>query len=315
MNQNIFERIPQVETFLLDWQQRICTALLSHEASATSSSQNSSPEFLEDRWNYPQGGGGITRVLNGSIFEKAAVNFSHIQGNTLPAAATAQRPELVGCQFQAMGVSTVIHPGNPFVPTTHANLRFFVASSETQAPQWWFGGGFDLTPYYAYAEDCRLWHQHAAHACSSLGDAYYEKFKTWADSYFFLKHRNEARGIGGLFFDDVYEPGFDRSFAFIQNVAEHFIAAYLAIVAARKAQPFSSPQREFQLVRRGRYVEFNLLYDRGTLFGLQSSGRTESILVSLPPLVKWQYAYPVVAGSAEAQLTEYFLKPRNWLEQ
>lgn len=273
-------------------------------------------EFLVDNWvrDSSGGGGGRTMVLNdGSIFEQAGVNFSEVAGDSLPASATAHRPELAGRNFRAMGVSLVIHPHNPYVPTSHANVRFFVAEKPGEESIWWFGGGFDLTPFYANKPDCIHWHQTAKKACDEFGADSYDKYKKWCDDYFYLKHRNEARGIGGLFFDDLNEPDFETAFAFMQSVGDHYLPAYLPIVEKRKQSEFGEAERKFQLYRRGRYVEFNLVYDRGTLFGLQSGGRTESILMSLPPVVNWQYNFQPEAGSAEAELTEFYLKPQDWL--
>jgi coproporphyrinogen III oxidase len=241
------------------------------------------------------------------------VNFSHVFGTALPAAATAQRPELANSRFQAMGVSLVIHPKNPYVPTSHANVRFFIAEDANQKVTWWFGGGFDLTPYYAFKDDVVHWHQTAKSACDPFGAEVYPRYKDWCDQYFFLKHRNEARGIGGLFFDDLNEWGFEKSFAFMQSVGNHYIPAYLPIIKKRKDTPYGERERDFQLYRRGRYVEFNLVYDRGTIFGLQTGGRTESILMSLPPIVKWRYNWSPQPGSAEAKLNEVFLKPQAWI--
>lgn len=272
--------------------------------------------FQIDDWQRPTSGdgGGRTMVLtDGNIFEQAGVNFSEVSGDSLPASATAHRPELAGRNYRAMGVSLVIHPYNPHVPTSHANVRFFIAEKSGEAPIWWFGGGFDLTPYYAYEEDCVHWHRIAKQACDPFGSDCYEKYKKWCDDYFFLKHRNEARGVGGLFFDDLNQPDFETAFAFMRSIGDHYLPAYLPIIEKRKDEDFAESEREFQLYRRGRYVEFNLVYDRGTLFGLQSGGRTESILMSLPPLVKWQYNFTAAEGSREAELTDYYLKPRNWL--
>jgi len=298
--------IDNVRTYLLDLQDRICTALEVEDGDAT---------FQEDNWRREEGGGGRTRVLtSGRVFEQAGINFSEVSGASLPASATAHRPELAGRQFKAMGVSLVIHPHNPFVPTSHANVRFFIAEKAGEEPIWWFGGGFDLTPYYLDEEDAIHWHSVARTACKPFGEDTYAQYKKWCDDYFYLKHRNETRGIGGLFFDDLNEPGFDQSFAFMQSVGDHYIKAYLPIVQRRKEIPFGERERDFQLYRRGRYVEFNLVYDRGTLFGLQSGGRTESILMSLPPLVKWRYNWSPEEGSAEARLYEY-LKPIDWLEK
>jgi len=275
-------------------------------------------KFLIDDWvrDSSGGGGGRTMVLtNGAVFEQAGVNFSEVVGDSLPASATAHRPELAGRNFRAMGVSLVIHPHNPQVPTSHANVRYFVAEKPGEQPIWWFGGGFDLTPYYGNKEDCIHWHQTAKLACDNFGDDVYPKYKKWCDDYFYLKHRNEARGIGGLFFDDLNEPDFDTAFALMQSVGDHYLPAYLPIVERRKDTDFDEQQRKFQLYRRGRYVEFNLVYDRGTLFGLQSGGRTESILMSLPPVVNWRYNFQPEAGSPEAELTAYYLKPRDWLTE
>jgi coproporphyrinogen III oxidase len=254
-------------------------------------------------------------LTDGAVFEQAGVNFSHVFGSGLPASATAHRPELAGRTFEAMGVSLVIHPKNPYAPTSHANVRFFIAKKEGEDPIWWFGGGFDLTPYYPFAEDVLHWHTVSKAACDPFGDDVYDRYKKWCDEYFFLKHRNETRGVGGLFFDDLNEWGFERCFEFIQSVGDHYLEAYRPIVAKRKDMPFGERERDFQLYRRGRYVEYNLVYDRGTLFGLQSGGRTESILMSLPPLVKWRYDWKPEAGSPEAKLYEGFLHPRNWLEE
>jgi coproporphyrinogen III oxidase len=271
-------------------------------------------EFVTDDWVRETGGGGRTMVLTGGkVFEQAGVNFSEVTGDNLPVSATAHRPELAGREFRAMGVSLVIHPDNPHIPTSHANVRFFIAEKPDEDPIWWFGGGFDLTPYYAYEEDCRHWHQVARQACEPFGSDRYAKYKQWCDDYFYLKHRQEARGIGGLFFDDLNSPDFETAFAFMCSVGDHYLPAYLPIVDRRKNIAFDQQEKKFQWYRRGRYVEFNLVYDRGTLFGLQSGGRTESILMSLPPVVNWQYSYQPEAGSREARLTEYFLQPRDWL--
>jgi coproporphyrinogen III oxidase len=271
-------------------------------------------EFRRDDWLREAGGGGQSRVLtNGAVFEQAGVGFSHVYGDQMPPSATRTRPELAGRSFQAMGVSLVLHPRNPYVPATHANFRFFCAESDASEPAWWFGGGFDLTPYYPFREDVLHWHRAAREACSEFGEGVYEKYKKWCDDYFFLKHRNEARGVGGLFFDDLNEWGFDRCFDFTRTVGDRFLPAYLPIVNARKDHAYGERQREFQLYRRGRYVEFNLIYDRGTLFGLQSGGRTESILMSLPPRVRWEYGWQPEPGSPEAELYNDYLIPRDWL--
>lgn len=297
--------IEAVKRYLLALQDDICAQLRAEDGQAS---------FVEDAWERPGGGGGRTRVLaGGAVFEQGGVNFSHVFGSTLPPSATAARPELAGRSFQALGVSLVIHPNNPFVPTSHANVRFFIAEHPTEAPVWWFGGGFDLTPYYGFEEDCIAWHQTAKNACDPFGSEVYANYKRWCDEYFFLKHRNEPRGIGGLFFDDLNEWGFEKTFDFMQSVGNHYIQAYRPLVQKRKNLPFNETQRDFQLYRRGRYVEFNLVYDRGTLFGLQSGGRTESILMSLPPLVKWRYDWYPAPNSAEASLYTEFLKPRDWL--
>ena len=275
-------------------------------------------EFLIDDWvrDSSGGGGGRTMVLTaGDVFEQAGVNFSEVAGDSLPASATSHRPELAGRNFRAMGVSLVIHPHNPYLPTSHANVRFFIAEKPGEESIWWFGGGFDLTPYYANKEDCVHWHKTAKQACDPFGSDCYDRYKQWCDDYFYIKHRKEARGIGGLFFDDLNEPGFEAAFGFMQSVGNLYLPAYLPIVEKRKDNPYGETERQFQLYRRGRYVEFNLVYDRGTLFGLQSGGRTESILMSLPPLVNWQYNYQPEEGSREAELTDYYLKPRDWLNE
>ena len=299
--------LEQVRDYLLQLQQEICSALAQEDGAA---------EFLVDEWERPEGGGGRSRVLEeGAVFEKAGVNFSHVMGAALPASASAARPELAGRSYQAMGVSMVIHPRNPYVPTSHANVRLFVAEKPGEEPVWWFGGGYDLTPYYGNREDCIGWHQEAQRACAEFGEDVYPRFKTWCDDYFYLRHRNEPRGVGGLFYDDLNEWDFDTCFAFMRSVGDSFIRAYLPIVKRRKDSPYGERERQFQLYRRGRYVEFNLVFDRGTLFGLQSDGRTEAILMSLPPLVRWQYDYQPEAGSAEAELTEYYLQHRDWLAE
>lgn len=300
--------VEEVKEYLLGLQERICAELEQEQAVGE-------PGFIEDRWQRPEGGGGCTRVLaDGSVFEKAGVNFSHVQGSSLPPSASALRPELAGRGFQALGVSLVVHPLNPYVPTSHANVRLFIAEKEGCEPVWWFGGGFDLTPYYGFEEDCRHWHSVAREACQPFGAEVYPRFKQWCDEYFYLRHRAEPRGVGGLFFDDLNEWDFATSFAFIRAVGDAYLQAYLPIVQRRKQLPWSERERQFQLYRRGRYVEFNLVYDRGTLFGLQSNGRTESILMSLPPLVRWEYDHGAPPDAAEARLTEYFLQPRDWLQ-
>jgi coproporphyrinogen III oxidase len=271
--------------------------------------------FRCDAWTRPEGGGGESRVLSqGKVFEQAGINFSHVVGTQLPVSATAARPELSGASWQATGISLVLHPLNPYVPTTHANVRFFVAEKPGMQPVWWFGGGFDLTPFYPFDEDVLHWHRVAQQACAPFGSEVYPKYKTECDKYFYLKHRNETRGVGGLFFDDLNNWSFERCFNFQRSVGDHFLKAYLPIVERRKALPYGERERQFQLYRRGRYVEFNLVYDRGTLFGLQSNGRTESILMSMPPLVRWEYNYKPQTDSAEAKLSDY-LKPRDWLSE
>jgi coproporphyrinogen III oxidase len=270
--------------------------------------------FETDQWQREAGGGGRSMVLrDGAVFEQAGVNYSEVHGASLPASASAHRPELAGRGFKAMGVSLVVHPDNPYIPTSHANLRFFVAERDGEEPVWWFGGGFDLTPYYGFDADCRHWHRVARAACEPFGSDVYARYKKWCDDYFYLKHRQEPRGIGGLFFDDLNQPDFDQAFAFMRSVGDHYLPAYTPIVEAHRDDAFGEREKQFQWYRRGRYVEFNLVYDRGTLFGLQSGGRTESILMSLPPVVNWRYNYQPGAGSAEAELTERYLIARNWL--
>ncbi len=297
--------ISLVKEFLLDLQNRLCASLEDLDGLK---------KFNADTWQRVQGGGGNSRILNnGRIFAKAGVNFSHVMGDNLPASATAHRPELAGRTFNALGVSVVLHPDSPMVPTAHANVRFFVAEKENETPIWWFGGGFDLTPYYGFTEDCVHWHKMAQEACLPFGEAYYPRFKEWCDTYFYIKHRQEPRGIGGLFFDDFNELGFEQSFEFMKSVGNHFSKGYLPIAIKRKDLPYSEYQKKFQLYRRGRYVEFNLVYDRGTLFGLQSGGRTESILMSLPPEVTWEYNWHPEENSREAELYTKFLRAKDWL--
>lgn len=294
-----------VKNYLLQLQNTICQRLSAVDGGG---------EFVCDAWDRPEGGGGISRVIcSGKVFEKGGVNFSQVMGNTLPPSATVHRPQLVGAPWQAMGVSLVMHPHNPHVPTSHANVRFFIATPKGAESVYWFGGGYDLTPYYGVNEDCVHWHRTAANACAPFGDDVYPRYKHWCDEYFFLKHRNEPRGVGGLFFDDYNTADFSRDFEFMRAIGDSYIDAYEPIVQARKNQPYSDSQRQFQLYRRGRYVEFNLVYDRGTLFGLQSGGRTESILMSLPPLVRWDYNQQPEPGSEEARLLEHFLTNRDWL--
>ncbi|WP_100657522.1 oxygen-dependent coproporphyrinogen oxidase [Alteromonas flava] len=298
------DQIDAVKDYLLNLQSSICDGL---------SRIDGSKDFIIDEWQREEGGGGRSRVLRGgTVIEQGGVNFSHVFGDKMPASATAARPELAGRHWQAMGVSLVIHPNNPHVPTSHANVRFFVAEKEGAAPIWWFGGGFDLTPFYPQEEDVRHWHSVAKSLCDPFGDNVYADYKAWCDKYFYLPHRNETRGVGGLFFDDLNEWGFERSFAFMRAVGNGYLDAYLPIVQRNMARPFGEHERQFQLYRRGRYVEFNLVYDRGTLFGLQSGGRTESILMSMPPLARWEYAYTPEAHSPEAELQAY-LVPRDWV--
>ena len=299
--------IAAVKDYLMTLQDRICAALEQVDGRA---------RFVEDDWQRPGGGGGRSRIMeNGALLEKGGVGFSHVYGEGLPPSATAQRPELAGRGFQAMGVSLVMHPDNPHVPTSHANVRFFVAEKEGADPVWWFGGGFDLTPYYATEEDCIHWHRVARDACAPFGEDVYARYKKWCDEYFYLKHRDEARGVGGLFFDDLNEWGFERCFAFMRAIGDAYLEAYLPIVERRRNTPWNEQHKAFQEYRRGRYVEFNLVWDRGTLFGLQSGGRTESILMSLPPTVRWGYNWQAQPGSAEARLEEEFLPPRDWLKE
>ena len=294
-----------VTEYLESLQNRIAAKLEHIDGNAT---------FAEDAWERDGGGGGRSRVLkNGGVFEQAGVNYSNVRGTQLPPSATKSRPDLAGQGFEAAGVSLVLHPHNPYVPTTHANFRFFTAGDDN--PVWWFGGGYDLTPYYPFPEDVAEWHKTAKAACDPFGDDWYAKYKTWCDDYFFLKHRNETRGVGGLFFDDLNEPDFDTAFAFLQSVGDSFMNAYAPIVERRRKHPFGDRQRDFQLYRRGRYVEFNLIYDRGTIFGLQSGGRTESILMSLPPQVRWEYDWHPEAGSPEEKLYKDYLRPRDWLAE
>jgi len=294
----------EVRAYLENLQSRLCETIESIDGKAT---------FSRDAWTRPEGGGGLTRVLaEGGLFEKAGVGFSHVSGTKLPPSATAHRPELAGKRWEAIGVSLVFHPRNPYVPTTHANVRFFVAGADTSEPVWWFGGGYDLTPYYGFEEDAVHWHQTARGALSPFGTELYPRFKQHCDDYFFLKHRQEPRGIGGIFFDDFNALDFETCFAVQRAVGDSFLPAYLPIVERRKTTVYGDRERQFQLYRRGRYVEFNLVWDRGTLFGLQSGGRTESILMSLPPLVRWDYQRHPEPGSPEAKLYDVFLKPRDW---
>ena len=295
----------QVLSVLKNLQNQICAALEAEDGGTV---------FEPDEWQSKLGTGQSRVLKNGVVFEQAGVNFSHVKGSAMPASATAHRPELAGAPFEAMGVSLVIHPKNPYVPTSHANVRFFIAYPEGKAPVWWFGGGFDLTPFYPFEEDVLHWHRVAADVCAPFGDGVYAEYKKWCDDYFYLKHRGETRGVGGLFFDDLNRWDFDACLNFIRAVGEGYIAVYAPIVAKRKHTPYGERERQFQLYRRGRYVEFNLVWDRGTLFGLQSGGRTESILMSMPPLVRFEYCYQPEQGSAEARLNE-FLRPRDWLKE
>ena len=294
-----------VKRYLEGLQDRICVAFEQADGGS----------FHEDTWIRNEGGGGRSRVLAGTLFEQAGVNFSHVKGANLPASATASRPQLAGAGFEALGVSLVVHPTNPHVPTSHMNVRFFIATPPQGDPVWWFGGGFDLTPYYGYEEDVRHWHGVAREACDRFGPHVYPRYKAWCDEYFYIRHRNEPRGVGGLFYDDLNEGGFERSFSLTQAVGDAFLPAYVPIVERRRDTPFGDAEREFQRLRRGRYVEFNLVYDRGTLFGLQSGGRVDSILMSLPPQVAWRYAWTPDQGTREAELYERFLKPRDWLTE
>jgi coproporphyrinogen III oxidase len=298
--------IERIKAYFQSLQDTICQKITELDGKET---------FLEQTWERTEGGGGRSRVLTqGALFEQAGVNFSHIKGEKMPASATAHRPELTGRSYQAMGVSLVIHPLNPYIPTTHANVRFFIAEKEGADPVWWFGGGFDLTPYYGFEEDAVHWHTVANELCTPYGAEIYPKFKQWCDDYFFLKHRNEPRGIGGLFYDDLNQWDFESCFSFTQDVGNGFLQAYVPIVEKRREIPWGERERQFQLYRRGRYVEFNLVWDRGTLFGLQSGGRTESILMSMPPLVRWEYDYHPEAGSPEAKLcTDFLVTGKDWL--
>ena len=299
--------IELVKKYLVHLQESICSDLESLDGKAI---------FEKDHWTKEDGNGsGITSVIsNGNVFEKGGVNFSIVQGNKLPKSASAIRPELEGRKYTALGVSLVLHPENPYIPTAHSNVRFFVAEEPGKEPIWWFGGGFDLTPFYGFDEDAVHWHTTAKKACLPFGEKVYSKYKKWCDDYFYLEHRDEQRGIGGLFFDDINEGGFDRCFEFMKSVGDHFSEAYLPIVIKRKDTPYGKKERNFQLYRRGRYVEFNLIYDRGTLFGLQSGGRTESILMSMPPEAKWSYQFQVEKDSEEGKLYNHYLKPKEWIK-
>lgn len=293
-----------VKAYLLALQDNICQQLQALDGKA---------QFAEENWQRPGGGGGRSRVIKqGGVFEQGGVGFSHVYGERMPASATAHRPELEGRDFNACGVSLVMHPENPYVPTVHMNVRFFIAEKEGEEPVWWFGGGFDLTPFYPFKEDVIFWHQQAKDALDAIDPVLYPKFKLWCDEYFYLKHREEARGVGGIFFDDLNDRPFDQAFAIIKAVGDAFCDAYIPIAKRRQAMSYGERERQFQLYRRGRYVEFNLVWDRGTLFGLQTGGRTESILMSMPPLARWEYQWQPQPGSEEARLAE-FLTPRDWL--
>lgn len=297
--------VQAVRDYLLDLQNAICTAITRADGKA---------RFRQDSWEREEGGGGRSRIMvDGAVFEQAGINFSHVYGASLPPAATTQRPELIGRSFQAMGVSLVFHPHNPYVPTTHMNVRLFVAEKKDAAPVWWFGGGFDLTPYYPFEEDVIHWHETSRAACRPFGNDVYKRYKKWCDDYFYLQHRAETRGVGGVFFDDLSEWGFEQCFAFQRSVGDHFSKAYLPIVERRKGHKYGQRQRDFQLYRRGRYVEFNLVYDRGTIFGLQTGGRVESILMSLPPNVRFRYNWQPQPGTEEAKLYDRYLQPQDWL--
>jgi coproporphyrinogen III oxidase len=297
--------LPAVQNYLQQLQARICKELSAIDGSA---------DFETETWDRPEGGGGITRVLaDGAVFEKGGVNFSYVEGGKMPGSATQHRSELAGRSFKAMGVSLVMHPVNPYVPTSHANVRCFVAEKPGEDPVWWMGGGFDLTPYYGNKEDVVHWHSTAKAACDPFGEDVYDRYKQWCDEYFFLPHRNEPRGVGGLFYDDLNEWGFEKSFGFMQSVGNAYLDAYMPIVQNNKDRSYGQRERDWQLYRRGRYVEFNLVFDRGTLFGLQSNGRTEAILMSLPPLVRWEYGLTPDAGTPEAELLDVYLKPTDWL--
>ena len=293
-----------VRTWLLSLQERIVSA-----AEAVDGGQ-----FIRDSWERPEGGGGISRLIEeGNVLERGGVGFSHVKGMNLPPSAAANRPEVAGHPWEAMGVSLVFHPRNPYAPTVHMNVRFFTTTGEGNQRVWWFGGGMDLTPYYGFEEDAQHFHQTCRNALDPFGSELHPRFKQWCDEYFYLKHRKEARGVGGVFFDDFHAAGFEQSFAMTRSVGDHFIDAYLPILKRRKDSAYGERERDFQAYRRGRYVEFNLVFDRGTLFGLQSGGRTESILMSMPPIVKWRYDWQPEAGSPEAKLYTDFLPHRDWL--
>ena len=297
-------RLPEVQQFLQELQDTIVSALEAIDGQS----------FRRDAWQREQGGGGVTCILEeGAFFERAGVGYSHVFGANLPPTASSARPELAGRSFQAMGLSLVLHPRSPYVPTVHMNVRCFAAEKEGSDAVWWFGGGMDLTPYYAWEDDARHFHGVCRDALSPFGPQRYPQYKRWCDEYFYLRHRNEPRGIGGIFFDDVNTPDFETCFALVRSVGEHFLPAYVPIVERRRAEPYGEREREFQAYRRGRYVEFNLVYDRGTLFGLQSGGRVESILMSMPPHVEWRYDWQPQPGTAEARLYSDFLVAKDWL--
>ncbi|MGB0371734.1 MAG: oxygen-dependent coproporphyrinogen oxidase [Opitutales bacterium] len=296
----------QVRDWLQNFQDSLCSRIEAVDGPQ--------PGFREDSWARPEGGGGRSRIIeNGGVIEKGGLNFSDVQGSKLPPSASASRPHIAGAPFRAMGVSLVMHPRNPYVPTSHMNVRYFEAQPENGPAVWWFGGGFDLTPYYGFEEDAIHWHTQAKAACAPFGDSLYQEYKEWCDRYFHIKHRNEARGVGGLFFDDFTGESFEHAFGFTQSVAEHYAKAYLPIVERRKGLQYGERERDFQAYRRGRYVEFNLVYDRGTIFGLQSGGRTESILMSLPSNVSWRYDWHPEPGTEEAKLYTDFLPIRDWV--
>jgi coproporphyrinogen III oxidase len=298
--------IEKVKTWLTSLQERIVAAAEKIDGK----------QFIRDSWERPEGGGGVSRLIEeGNVLERGGVGFSHVKGMSLPPSAAANRPEVAGQPWEAMGVSLVFHPRNPYAPTVHMNVRFFTTTSKEHEPVWWFGGGMDLTPYYGFEEDAKHFHQTCHDALAVHGSDLHDRFKKWCDDYFYLKHRKEARGVGGVFYDDFNEAGFEKSFAMTQSVGDNFINAYIPLLERRKDTPYGERERDFQAYRRGRYVEFNLVFDRGTLFGLQSGGRTESILMSMPPIVKWRYDWHPEVGSPEAKLYTDFLPHRDWLAE
>jgi coproporphyrinogen III oxidase len=298
--------IAKVKTWLTSLQERIVSAAEKIDGK----------QFIRDSWERPEGGGGVSRLIEeGNVLERGGVGFSHVKGMSLPPSAAANRPEVAGQPWEAMGVSLVFHPRNPYAPTVHMNVRFFTTTSTEHEPVWWFGGGMDLTPYYGFEEDAKHFHQTCHDALAVHGSDLHDRFKKWCDDYFYLKHRKEARGVGGVFYDDFNEAGFEKSFAMTQSVGDNFINAYIPLLERRKDTPYGERERDFQAYRRGRYVEFNLVFDRGTLFGLQSGGRTESILMSMPPIVKWRYDWHPEVGSPEAKLYTDFLPHRDWLTE